>query len=495
VTQPNSIVRPLYRAVRNTLVCSALAFAVLSIPSPQAHAPSIASTGEGFAWNRDGLWRDLENRYAAQGSRGCSQDEHLFSDQLPAITAAIKNLEQGPVPPTAVAFDRLEGAFFAAGPAVARCPDAQAEYAQAYARLRDAVKRQSSRWDMTDGTSRERLYRVLYGGRAAVEEVMLQQPQVAQTLMEGATSDAPTPSSMVQGVEIHSGDLLLSRGGAPTSALIARGNDHPGNFSHVALVHVDEASGQVSVIESHIEQGVIVAKVDEYFADKKLRILVLRLRADLPSVVEDPFLPHRAAKHALRRVQTGHVPYDFEMDYQDSSKLFCSEVASSAYQEVGVTLWMGLSTLSRPGLRRWLYALGVRHFITQEPSDLEYDPQLAVVAEWRDPDSLWQDHVDNAVIDAMLEGADAGDDLSYPWYQLAAARLLKAYSAMRILLGGRGPIPEGMAADTALRVRAFSARHAGIAEKVYGDAVKFERERGYRPPYWVLVQLAREQLN
>ena len=239
----------------------------------------------------------------------------------------------------------------------------------------------------------------------------------------------------------------------------------------------------------------IVAEVDEYLADKKLRIMVLRLRADLPSVVEYPFLPHRAAKHALRRVQAGHVPYDFEMDYQDSSKLFCSEVASSAYQEVGVTLWMGLSTLSRPGLRRWLYALGVRHFTTQEPSDLEYDPQLAVVAEWRDPDSLWQDHVDNAVIDAMLEGADAGDDLSYPWYQLAAARLLKAYSAIKILLGGSGSIPEGMAADTALRVRAFSARHVRIAGEVYGDAVQFERERGYRPPYWVLVQLAREQLN
>jgi len=150
---------------------------------------------------------------------------------------------------------------------------------------------------------------------------------------------------------------------------------------------------------------------------------------------------------------------------------------------------------TRTGLRRWLYALGVRHFTTQEPSDLEYDPQLAVVAEWRDPDSLWQDHVDNAVIDAMLEGADAGDDLSYPWYQLAAARLLKVYSAIRTLLGGRGSIPEGMAADTALRVRVFSARHARIAEELYGDAVQFERERGYRPPYWVLVQLAREQLN
>ena len=33
---------------------------------------------------------------------------------------------------------------------------------------------------------------------------------------------------------------MPSAGGAATSALIARGNDFPGNFSHIALVHVDE---------------------------------------------------------------------------------------------------------------------------------------------------------------------------------------------------------------------------------------------------------------
>src|SRR5438034_8361217 len=133
-------------------------------------------------------------------------------------------------------------------------------------------------------------------------------------------------------------------------------------------------------------------------------------------------------RSALERARSGRIGYDFEMDYTDASRLFCSEVASSVYRELGVTLWTGLSTISGAGLRRWLASFGVRHFETQEPSDLEYDPQLVVVAEWRDAATLRKDHIDDAVIDAMLEGAEAGDVLSYAWYRLPVGRLAKAYS-------------------------------------------------------------------
>jgi hypothetical protein len=153
---------------------------------------------------------------------------------------------------------------------------------------------------------------------------------------------------------------------------------------------------------------------------------------------------------------------------------------------------MGISTISRPGLRRWLASFGVRHFETQEPSDLEYDPQLVVVAEWRDAASLFQDHVDNAVTDAMLEGADRGDALSYPWYALAPMRLAKAYSWLVERFGRIGPVPEGMSAKAALRNRAFSARHRRIATRVREQAASVQAERGYPPPYWTLVELARE---
>src|SRR5256886_8242986 len=170
----------------------------------------------------------------------------------------------------------------------------------------------------------------------------------------------------------------------------------PGNFSQVGLVHVDSASHAASVIEAHIERGVAVSTADGYLRDKKLRIMVLRLRADLAPLIADPSLPHRAASLALERARSGHIAYDFEMDYTDPSRLFCSEAASSVYGELGVRLWTGLSTISAAGLRRWPSALRVRHLATQEPSELEYDPQLVVVAEWRDAGALMQDHIDNA---------------------------------------------------------------------------------------------------
>src|SRR5207249_11380282 len=115
-----------------------------------------------------------------------------------------------------------------------------------------------------------------YGLRGAVEEVMLHHPDSVTALLDGRHEPSATPATTVHGVEIHSGDILVSRGGYPTSALIARGNDYPGNYSHIALVHADCLSHVASAIEAHIERGVAVSTADEYLGDKKLRIMVLR---------------------------------------------------------------------------------------------------------------------------------------------------------------------------------------------------------------------------
>jgi hypothetical protein len=153
---------------------------------------------------------------------------------------------------------------------------------------------------------------------------------------------------------------------------------------------------------------------------------------------------------------------------------------------------MGMSHLSTPGVTSWLAALGVRHFETQEPSDLEYDLQLRVVAEWRDPGTLFKDHVDNAVIDVMLESAEKGERLGYDWHKLPFARLAKAYSVVKNWFGGVGPIPEGMSAATALRVQRLKANHAAMVERLLKKVETFKTERGYVPPYWELISLARE---
>ncbi len=413
-------------------------WSLLSIPGAEPPVAPAPERGRVFAWNQDTLWRSLETTYVKARVAGCGTADRAAADGLSGLAATAERLGRVSVPSDAAALDSVERRFFALAPLVAACPRHLRDYVRLSGRLREAIK-----W------------------------------------------------ASVHGVEIRSGDILVSRGGYPTSALIARGNDYPGNFSHVGLVHVDSVSHAASVIEAHIERGMAVSTADEYLRDKKLRIMVLRLRADLPALIADPLLPHRAASLALERARSGHIAYDFDMDYTDPSRLFCSEVASSVYGELGVRLWTGLSTISAPGLRRWLSAFGVQHFETQEPSDLEYDPQLVVVAEWRDAAALMQDHIDNAAIEAMLEGAEAGDALSYPWYQLPVARLAKAYSWLVGGFGGQGPVPQGMSARAALRNRAFSAHQRWVAARVSEAATRWTRQQGYPPPYWVLLDLAR----
>jgi len=472
-------------------LCLAVCYGMLMIPvtgdpevSPGKRSP--------FVWDQDEYWSNLELTFDEYRKTNCNSLSQLISMEMSSIDTMLSYIESNSLEPSAPIFSELERDLFELAVLVGACPDHIEDYVSLFGRIRIAVKNQSAHWDMNSAPSRDRVYRLVYGGRTAVEEVLLQSsgdstPSVAIEFEEPSS----TPSAVLHGVTVHSGDILVSRGGAPTSALIARGSDYPGNFSHVALLHVDRNTSVMSVVESHIETGLGVSTIDEYIRDKKLRIMVLRLRSDLPSVVEDPVLPHRVAEYARNRAMSEHVPYDFAMNFEDHSKLFCSEVAYEAYEKFGIRLWMGLSHISSRGVKLWLAAFGVENFETHEPSDLEYDPQLRVVAEWRDREALFKDHVDNAVVDVMLEAAESGQQLEYTFYMLPVARIAKAYSYLLNRFGGVGPVPEGMSATAALKNSWFSAKHGETCKQVMLQASEFEHRHGYSPPYWELVRIAR----
>jgi hypothetical protein len=474
----------------------AATYLLLLIPESE---PSLSSSAfvsqkkQPFVWDQDLYWQALEEKYKHLQQSGCRDIQNQIASELIEAGNLLLKVSQKSLAPDAPEFADLERRMFEAAPLVSGCNIFIPEYIRFVTDMRDVVKRQSERWDMNSDTSRITLYRLLYGGRTAIEEIMMQAPHDAYPVLI-KKSDAPsqTPAADVRNAKIHSGDILVSRGGAPTSALIARGNDYPGNFSHIAFVYVDPGTHEAKIVESHIEIGVVVSTVEEYLKDKKLRVMLLRPRADLPQIMKDPMLPHKAAEFAYKRANEEHIPYDFAMDYKDHSKLFCSEVASAAYEQFDVHLWAGISYISSPGLRKWLAAFGVRHFETQEPSDLEYDPQLVVVAEWRDQATLKKDRYDNAVTEVMLEGAEKGDELSYQWYLLPLARIVKGYSVVMNLIGRPGPVPEGMSATAALRTQYYDKRHGAIKERLSLKADHFKADHGYAPPYWQLVKLARE---
>jgi len=105
---------------------------------------------------------------------------------------------------------------------------------------------------------------------------------------------------------------------------------------------------------------------------------------------------------------------------------------------------------------------------------LEYDPQLRVVAEWHDYDTLHKDRLDNAVVDAMLESINNGAQLQCDWYMLPVAQAINTYSSVPYESGVIGPVPKGMSATKALRNKWLSRLHRRIVEGLLVLARQFE---------------------
>ena len=473
------------------LVALVLLYLLLLIPDFKQDSLVIKTNQRSFVWNRDSLWTSLEKDFTRSGLLQPAQLDSSMELMQSKAEKQLVNLLSKASTPGDGDLDSLQDIFFKLATIVAVRTGSIEWYSGYYNRVRNYIKDQSRYWDMQQAGSRNRVYSLLYGMRAAVEEVILQTDSLhvpAAMLVKNETS--VTPSARIFGIPVHSGDILVSRGGAEVSALISRGNDYPGNFSHIALLYVEEKSNRAFLIEAHIEKGVAIASVEEYEKDKKLRFMVMRPRADLPAMIANPMLPHEAAKKMYEESFTRHIPYDFKMNYKDSSAMFCSEVASYSYKKNGLQLWPSLSTISSTGVVDWLQNFGVENFITQMPSDLEYDPQLSVVAEWRDPETLFKDHIDNAVTDAMLEKANKGEKIGYNQWQLPLVRLIKAWCVIKNQFGKEGIIPEGMTATTALKNQRYVALNKKINTAVQQMAKDFMKTHHYRPPYWQLVKFA-----
>ncbi len=482
------------RILLYTLLSVTVIYGILLIPDTSSI--NIESEGNAipFIWNQDERWDELEVQFAK------ARNEDQFSVDLKAekqkvrLQQILRELEDTNFSPDDIRLEDFLNGFFELAPLIAAQVD-QDEHKhllEIYNRARRIIKEESVNWDINLPGTRISLYKVLYGMRATVEEVLLQLEGEIDPVLYVKEEESVTPSTTILGVKVHSGDLLVSRGGAEVSALISRGNDFPGNFSHVALIYVEEGTNIPYIIEAHIERGVDIANLEEYIRDRKLRFMVLRPRFDLPEIQANPMLPHIAAKEMFEEAQSRHIPYDFKMNFFDHEEMFCSEVGSSTYKNNGIQLWQSESTISSYGVVKLLNTFGVENFVTQMPSDLEYDPQLSVVAEWRNSEALFDDHLYNAVIDAMLECAENGEEIEYNHLLLPVVRILKGFSVVKNWYGGIGPVPEGMSATQAIKSDAFINRHYMLKKKAIEKATEFEKENGYTPPYWELVEIARE---
>ncbi len=464
----------------------------------QGCAPGPVRTGAGSVpldWDGDSRWEAFDRTFHRARELGCAGVDESLESLLVRIEELSASITTGIEPDDPLMYD-LEEAFIDASALAAACPRRLPSLLSAHVVAARAASSSARKWDRTDRTARDRIYRHMYTLRATRDQAVLMAEGVDpdSLALPRVRTASGVPTGTWLGIPVRSGDLLVTRGVVASSALTSRGSDRPGVFSHVAMLHIDPETGALSFVESFPETGGEAHSPEFFLADTKRRILVLRLREEHPALRREPTLPHRAAEAALRSVTERRVRFDFSLDAGDRRRQFCSEIPLFAYGDLGVRLWEAPSTISAPGTVHWLFGMGARSFTTQVPSDLEFDPNLEFAGEWFRPDGLWPDLLDNVASDALFEAADHGLELrSKPWL-VPAVWGLKAWSWTLNRLGRKGPLPEGAGALQALRFREFSVRHAALVVAVRRAADRYVEEHGHRPYYPELLAMARRAL-
>lgn len=252
-------------------------------------------------------------------------------------------------------------------------------------------------------------------------------PAAAKPEIPNPFQDSAPWTMLKPGLEkltFRSGDLIISRGNAYTSASIARIVEIDSQFSHLAMIYipngeqiemtVEEAinSRDILVLEAHIEIGSTIRPFKDYAQDGNARNVLFRY--------PDRKLAHKAALETFRYLETFRskqrtkdrnreelanvnyaVPYDFKMILDDASEVFCSEVGYYGFKKVGVQMPTFLSDLDpKIDLAKRLGIQGNKIFA---PGDMEVDLKFEMLAEFRNLKKLKGVRLKDMVLVGMLK--------------------------------------------------------------------------------------------
>lgn len=180
--------------------------------------------------------------------------------------------------------------------------------------------------------------------------------------------------------KIQAGDVMLVRGKAYVSAMIARMGDEEAQFSHLAIVGSDNKNN-LYVVESLIQQGVITTPLQKWLNQEESRVVLFR-QSDKELAKKAALAIYNKASEHLKKGSA--IKYDFKMDYNDHSEIFCAEVISWAYELASDNQYKiprYMTHVSKFKNTNYLKELGLTSDVLFEPADIEVDTRFDLIAE------------------------------------------------------------------------------------------------------------------
>ena len=217
----------------------------------------------------------------------------------------------------------------------------------------------------------------------------------------------PEYSDVGQAVTFQSGDVLLVRGTLHNSAAIARIGDVDSQFSHILMIHID-GKGRHRVLESLIEEGATISNLDYTLEHGLARAVLYRH--------QDADVAARAADRMYERIKASrsfsgkHIPYNFTMQLENKTSLFCSQVIREGFERAsgGLIKLPTYKTEFRNAPQDFISRIGVTAEESFAPGDIELESQFIPVAEWRDFRKTSRIRLMDLVMVKLFEWMDCG---------------------------------------------------------------------------------------
>ncbi len=208
---------------------------------------------------------------------------------------------------------------------------------------------------------------------------------------------------------LKSGDIFIVRTSNFVSAIGSRIGDEDGQFSHAAMLYID-SKGEKQIVEAMHAEGVLIIPFEEWRKnDDQMRIALFRYRDE------------KLAKNAAQKLydyihhrwrSKGPILYDFKMA-PGVDEFYCSELVQYAFRLGGESrIPVFPTTLHALANHTFLHDLTIEATEVFAPCDIEIEPLVDLVAEWKNYDITRSARVEDVIQTKVLRW------MSYRNYQL-----------------------------------------------------------------------------
>ncbi|MDO9180763.1 MAG: hypothetical protein Q7U04_00075 [Bacteriovorax sp.] len=297
--------------------------------------------------------------------------------------------------------------------------------------------------------------------------------------------------------EFKNGDIMITKGVSFISSTISE-IAHPRSlFSHIVFVHVDNETKKVETIESYVGKGVGIYNIEDALKNENSRIVVLRSK--------DSELAARAADYMYNKVvelkkKNKVIPYDYELNFTDNSKLSCEEVAYDSYKfasegKIILPEVMSKITMKDAG---FLKRIGIKKGMMMIPTDMETDSRFDIVLDWTDYRLMRNSWRKDAVLGEMFRWIDEHD---YQIHENLTSIAAKAIWSTRYIPGLWGMlskisgIPKDFTKDVPSLTISTMASLKIIGGILLPEVTKADQEYYAKNGKWMSTEMLRDSLE